>query len=96
MRATIVVRGHHGKEDILWGNTLEVTDRGVLMVYNEEITAKTTTVVSERFLSGPRTTTETVIEKKKYITASYPEGEWTAAYSQVSKVEPKVSNEPYN
>lgn len=96
MIATVVIRDHLGNEDILMANTIEVTKAGVLMVFNDETSATTTTTVTERFLSGPRTTTTTEVTRKRYVTASYPKGCWSAAYSRCTKVEPEISNVPYN
>lgn len=96
MIATIVIRREDGVEDELVGNTIKVLKNGSLMVYNETISAKTTTTVSERFLSGPKTTTETEITRKSYITATYASGRWTSVYAKVTKVDPKVHNEPFN
>lgn len=96
MIATIVIRDNHGKEQELLGTTIDIDKKGVLTIYNEEFTAKTTTIINERFLSGPKTTTSTEITRKKYISAAYPSGYWVAVYSKFSKIEPKVTNEPYN
>lgn len=96
MKVTVVIRMPDGSEDHLVANTLEVTDEGVLKVFNEQVNAKTTTVVSDRYLSGTRTTTETEITRQKYLSGVYPKGCWAAAYSKVTNVQAEVGNEPFN